>query len=279
MRCTSSGLDALITMLRFLVFSSASKEDHVADCIRQQVKDSQSRDAQQFWQLADKYWDNKDLEAMLDIKDSYWQSLESVFNFESRWEGLVRGQALPDLIEFTLVGDCWDCISQEATLVYQAYQFKAWCNGVTLQTIFDANTWSIDDNDIERSLKDGDLNLSLPSCSKCSKKFESIGRYVTKPMPPRIIINAGSFALDGDLQPTSISMRAYTVDQGADRHEFQWLATVAVKEETETVPAGYGFFHKSHSVDGDIWQFDPMPAKDYKPSDATVTNIHSISPE
>ena len=121
--------------------------------------------------------------------------------------------------------------------------------------------------------------VAPPVCSKCSKKFESMGWYLTCPMPPRIIINAGPFTLQGDLQPDSISLRSFNTDQSADRHEFQWLATVAVKQENEIEPAGVGFFHKSHSAKGGIWQFDPMLRESYQPSDAKIREIEAISPK
>ena len=113
-RCNSSALDALITMFRFLDFSSNSKERRVADYIHQQVTNPQPEIAQQFLQLMGRYWEGREPDTMVDTKSSFWQLMSSKFApnamLEGLWDSLVQGEALPDFIDFTLVGDCWDCI-------------------------------------------------------------------------------------------------------------------------------------------------------------------------
>ena len=143
---------------------------------------------------------------------------------------------------------------------------------MTLQQVLDYALWF-----------NGDQLQPDVDCGKCDQKIQLVTRFVTKPCPPRIIVNALQFKLSGNLQPESVFLRFCTPAQFADRLEFQWLATIAVKEQGGKVNfAGAGFFHKLHGKEKAILQFDPRPTAGgimYQLEHGKITQVDAIGPE
>ena len=278
-RHPSSALDSLITMFRFLDFTPFSPDASVAAHIEQQTGKSDSALTRAFLHLMGLWWENQTPEQMVRNKEPFLQLYESTFggkelDLAELWKELIKGNCLPDQIEYELIASCSNCfvlasVPDSRARTSELYPLR---DGMTLQQVFDHAFWF-----------NGDQTRLDVQCGTCNRTIKDVTCFVTKPCPPRIIVNALQFKLSGDLKPESVSLRFCTTAQFADRLEFQWLATVAVKEQVSNSSfAGVGFFHKSHGKDKTIWQFDPRPTTGAgKPQleHGKITEADDIGPE
>lgn len=102
---------------------------------------------------------------------------------------------------------------------------------------------------------------------------------VTRPIPPRITINTQGYSIAGEAQPTSLSARFYNMPQGADRCEFQWLATVAERAAGPDTRRTMGFFHKLHGDNQGILQYNARKSNLYEMEEAMIEEIQEMGPE